>query len=79
MICMLFFFVLVLLVFVTVDPALAHPKILSTYPQTLVPTSNEDSKTFFQEYFISSLIVVIAVTMTITVSIIYREDLFIKR
>ncbi len=69
------FLLLILISFTTIDSALGHPDTIDTHPPTYVPKSNEYSKTFFQEYFIISLIIVIVVSMTITASVIYREEL----
>ena len=61
--------------FTTIDSASAHPDILSTYPSMHAPESREELKTFYQEYFILSLISTIVIVMTITVSVVYREEL----
>lgn len=69
------FLLIILVSFGIIDSALAHPRTVSTLPSTHISEVIEDSKTFFEKYFIISLIAAIVVTMTITVLVVYREEL----
>ncbi len=69
------FLLLILTSFTTINSALGHPETIDTFPQKLGSELKEDFKTLMEQYFIITLIVVIVVIMTITVSVIYREEL----
>ena len=69
------FLLLILTSFTTIDSALGHPDIIGAYPPKLGSESKEEIKTLMEQYFIISLIIAIVVIMTITISIIYREEL----
>jgi len=66
----------VLLLMITMPVAMGHPKILDTYPPTLKSSLSDpvDVKEF-QRVFFTVLIGAMVITMTVTVFVVYREDI----
>lgn len=67
---------LILFVLITIPSVLAHPVITHTHPTSITSMTPEPVKTNeFQREFFTVLISVIVGTMTVTVLIVYREDI----
>ena len=68
--------IVVLILLVTIPPVLAHPVITHTHPGQLTSNAAESLDTkIFQRDFFTILIGAIVVTMSITVFVVYREEI----
>jgi len=70
----------ILLLIITIPSAMAHPTITHTHPgSTSSQLSDPVDVKEFQRVFFTVLISAIVITMTVTVLVVYREDIpFIK-
>ena len=70
------FSIFLLLVISFLEFAFAHPIILETFPPSYMQEAvNNDTKNFVVSYFVKMLVSVIVCVMSITVFIVYREEL----